>query len=188
MSVPGHIQEVLEKATCLYSIAEVDSALDVMAKEITERLSDANPIFLCVMIGGLVPAGNLLPRLNFPLHVDYIHATRYKGSTTGGEIEWRIEPKTSLEGRTVLILDDILDHGNTLTSVVQYCNEHHAKEVYSAVLVDKEFPRSESVLQKADFTALHVGNRYVFGYGMDYKEYLRNAPGIYVVAPEHENA
>ncbi len=186
MQLPSHIQEVMDKATCLFQKEQVEQALDEMAAEITELLSTSNPIFLCVMIGGLIPAGNLLPRLDFPLAVDYIHATRYQGNTKGGAIYWRSEPKFSMKDRTVLILDDILDHGKTLKAVVDYCKGQQAKAVYTAVLVDKEFPRDEEGIQKADFTGLQVGNRYVFGYGMDYQEYLRNAPGIYMVSPEHE--
>lgn len=185
MDLPQHIQEVFRKSSCLFTKEQVESALDKMAIAITRELNDKNPLFLCVMVGSLVPAGNLLPRLDFPLEVDYIHATRYQGGLSGGEIAWRTLPKTSLVGRTVLVLDDILDHGKTLTAVVNYCKSVGASKVYTAVLVDKHFPRESDMIAHADFTALEVGNQYVFGYGMDYKEYLRNAPGVYVVADEH---
>ena len=186
MPTPKHIQEVFKKATCLYTTEEVEAALDKMAADIRAKLQDTNPVLLCVMVGALVPAGNLLPRLNFPMEVDYIHATRYQGSTKGGEIEWKVRPRTPLAGRTVLVIDDILDGGITLKEILNYCKEQGVKEVYSAVLVDKTGCREPGGVAEADFTGLEVGNHYVFGYGMDYKEYLRNAPGIYMVAPEHE--
>lgn len=186
MNLPLHIQEVMEQSTCLHTTEEVDAAIDRMAADITEKLADTNPILLCVMIGGIVPAGILLPRLNFPLEVDYIHATRYHGNIQGGELKWKIAPDTRLAGRTVILLDDVLDHGNTLTAIVKHCEGMQAAAVYTAVLVDKAYPRGPDVIQQADFTGLNVINRYIFGYGMDYKEYLRNAPGIYMVAPEHE--
>lgn len=131
--------------------------------------------------------GNLLPRLDIHLEVDYIHATRYRGATSGGELSWRAEPSVSLEGRTVVIVDDILDEGVTLKAIIDYCYEKGAKNVLTAILLDKKKPRLVEGVDKADFCALDVEpEHYVFGYGMDYEEYLRNVPGIYAVADEHK--
>lgn len=184
--LPEHIREVLAKSTCIYSKTQVNSALDKMAIEISARLSHDNPIFLCVVIGGIVPLGNLLPRLDFPLEVDYIHATRYQNKTSGSQLAWKVTPSISLNNRTVLIVDDILDGGITLAEIVKYCREQGASDVLTAVLVDKSKARISGGIPHADFSGLHVDNHYMFGYGMDYKGYLRNAPGIYMVAPEHE--
>ncbi len=186
MHIPTHIEKIYKTSTCLFSSEQVSSALDKMADEIHSELCDKNPVVLCVMIGGMVPLGNLLLRLDFPLEVDYVHATRYKGATKGGELSWRAKPSVSLAGRNVLVVDDILDGGITLAAIIQYCREQGAEEVLSAVLVDKETSRDENGLAKADFTGLCVEDRFIFGYGMDYNEYLRNAPGIFVVAPEFE--
>lgn len=184
--LPDDIRDVFAKASCLYSKTEVDAALDRMATEISYKLAHTNPIFLCVVVGGIVALGNLLPRLDFPLEVDYIHATRYRNTTRGHDIEWKAEPSTSLEGRTVVIIDDILDGGITLQSIVDHCRGKGATNIYTGILVDKSSARVEGGYPTADFTGLTVDNHYIFGYGMDYKGYLRNAPGIYVVAPEHE--
>ncbi len=186
MSIPKHIREVYAKSTCLYSNEQINVALEKMAKEIHERLSESNPIILCVMIGGLVPLGNLLPHLDFPMELDYVHATRYRGKTVGTELEWLVKPRSDLTDRTVLIVDDILDGGITLAAIIEYCKQQGAKEVLSAVLVDKHHKRVENGLDHADFVGLEVDDHFIFGYGMDYNEYLRNAPGIYQVAPEHE--
>ncbi len=186
MQLPEHIHAVYEQATCLYTTDEVNKALDDMAHAITQEIAESNPVILCVMVGGLVPLGNLLPRLDFPLEVDYLHATRYRGQTTGGDLEWRVAPNTDLTDRTVLVVDDILDRGVTLKAILDELSQKTTKKVYSAVLVDKADARLPDGLQKADFVGLNVDNHYIFGYGMDYKEYLRNAPGIFVVAPEHE--
>lgn len=186
MSIPSQIQAVYDQSTQLYSTQEVGQALDRMADDISIALKDKNPVLLCVMIGGLVPMGNLLPRLDFPLEVDYVHATRYMGETTGGDLVWRAKPFVSLEGRTVLIVDDILDEGVTLAAIVREVKAMGAKEVLTAVLVNKLNRRSPEGLMAADFVGLTVDNHFVFGYGMDYDEYLRNAPGIFVVAPEHQ--
>lgn len=186
MSIPNKIKEVYEKATCLYTTKEVEAALDRMAINIHAKLHDKNPIIMCVMIGGLVPMGNLLPRLDFPLEVDYVHATRYCGEISGGELIWKVKPCSDLRGRTVLIVDDILDGGMTLAAIVDEVKLMGAAEVFTAVLVDKHHKRVEKGLKHADFVGLQVDDHYIFGYGMDYNEYLRNAPGIFVVAPEHE--
>ena len=186
MTIPGKIQKIYENSTCLFTTKEVEAALDKMAIKIHQKLQDKNPVILCVMIGGLVPLGNLLPRLDFPLEVDYVHATRYCGEISGGELHWKVRPSLSLSGRTVLIVDDILDGGVTLAAIVAEVKLMGATEVYTAVLVDKHHKRVENGLKHADFVGLEVDDHYIFGYGMDYNEYLRNAPGIFVVAPEDE--
>lgn len=188
MLIPGHIQEVERKATRLFTKEEIEKGLDNMAKAISDKLSESNPIVLCVMIGGLIPAGNLLPRLDFPLELDYVHATRYSQQTVGqAEILWIAKPRVSLKDRNVLIIEDILDGGLTLAAIVDYCREQGAHAVYTAVLLNKQkAERLPGGSTSADFTAITMNNGFVFGYGMDYNGYLRNAPGIFVVAPEHE--
>lgn len=186
MALPEHIRHVFSCATCIYSKQQVEAALDKLATEISYKLAHSNPIFLCVVVGGIVPLGNLLPRLDFPLEVDYVHATRYNGETRGGVLKWLAKPSCDMKGRTIVIVDDILDGGVTLNEILAYCRDQQAESVYSAVLVDKQDARLPEGLPEADFTGLRVDNHYVFGYGMDYKGYLRNAPGIYMVAPEHE--
>lgn len=186
MTIPVKIKDVYEKSTCLFTTNEVEAALDRMAINIHEELQDQNPVLICVMVGGLVLLGNLLPRLDFPLEVDYVHATRYQGEITGGDILWKVKPSANLTGRTVLVVDDILDGGITLAAIIEEINALGAKKVYSAVLVDKYRKRVENGLKEADFVGLQIEDHFIFGYGMDYNEYLRNAPGIFVVHPDHE--
>src|SRR5476651_2050838 len=132
MSQIDKIQGVMARATCLHDLNEINHALDNMAKEITAELADKNPLILCVMIGALIPTGHLLTRLHFPLEVDYIHATRYRGTTRGGDLHWLVEPRQSLKDRTVLVVDDIMDGGLTLSAIMDYCNQAEAKAIYSA--------------------------------------------------------
>jgi hypoxanthine phosphoribosyltransferase len=171
------IKHVQATADLLHSEQEVEAAIDKMAQEINIALADHNPLLLCVINGGIVAAGKLLTRLTIPLTVDAIHASRYQNQTAGGNIKWLVKPETPLKDRIVLIVDDILDEGLTLEAIYQYCREQGATAVYSAVLVDKIIDHQKPVT--ADFIGLKVKNRYLFGYGMDYKGYLRNAPGIY---------
>lgn len=171
------IKHVQATADLLHSEQEVEAAIDKMADQINATLAGHSPLLLCVMNGGVVTFGKLLTRLSIPLTIDAINASRYQNQTSGGSIDWLVKPETPLEGRTVLIVDDILDEGITLQAICQYCREQGAAAVYSAVLVDKILDHKKPVT--ADFIGLKVENRYVFGYGMDYKGYLRNAPGIY---------
>lgn len=175
------VDQVWREADCLYTREQVLAAIDVLAGNITAQLKDSNPLLLPLMSGATVIAGKLLPRLNFHLQLDYIHATRYRNQTSGSAIEWIVKPRHDLRDRTLLVIDDILDEGITLHEVLQWCKQQGAKKVYSAVLVDKHHDRRTPPDLKADFVGLDVPDRYVFGYGMDYKGYLRNAPGIYAV-------
>jgi hypoxanthine phosphoribosyltransferase len=181
---PQQAYAVFAAAECLYDRAQVEIALDQLALDISYALAEANPLAITVMQGGLVTAGMLLPRLAFPLQVDYLHATRYRGQTSGGEeLNWIVRPSHALTDRIVLLIDDIHDEGHTLEAIVEACRAAGARRVYSAVLVNKRHDRKTAY--RADFVGLEVADRYVFGYGMDYKEYLRNAPGIYAVREEH---
>jgi hypoxanthine phosphoribosyltransferase len=163
----------------LYSPTQVNAALDRMAAAITAELGELDPIVICVMTGGLIPAGHLLTRLEFPLHIDYLHATRYRGATRGGELHWITRPSLPLAGRTVLVIDDILDEGITLAAIRKKLLEMGAAKVYSAVFADKEIGREKPV--KADFVGVTVPNRYVFGFGMDAYGLWRNLPAIYAL-------
>lgn len=174
--------DMLAMAEELYSTRQVEETLDRLAIEITGKLSGEDPIVLSVLNGALIPTGHLLTRLNFPLRQDYVHATRYRGNTSGADLEWIGQPSTSLQDQTVLVIDDILDEGITLAAIVDACRTAGARAVYSAVLVEKLHDRG--IGYKADFVGLSVEDRYVFGYGMDYKGYLRNVPAIMAV-PNH---
>jgi hypoxanthine phosphoribosyltransferase len=177
----GALWKIFEEADLLASQEEVAVAIDRMAAEITERLHDCRPLVLCVMNGGLIMAGQLLTRLRFPLEIDYVHATRYGNETTGGGLNWRVMPRVEMKDRTVLLLDDILDEGITLDALAGHCRKQGAREVLLAVLVEKLHLRKVRPGMRADFSGLDVGDRFLFGYGLDYKGYWRNAPGIYAV-------
>jgi hypoxanthine phosphoribosyltransferase len=180
----AELQRIRAGAIELHGPDAIHAALDRMAREITATLADRLPVVLCVLTGGIIPTGHLMTRLAFPLESDYLHATRYRGETSGREVEWVSEPGISLHGRTVLVVDDILDEGNTLADVLRYCREQGAEQVYAAVLIRKRREHREPVVQ-ADFVGLEVDDRYVFGFGMDYKGYLRNLNGIYALGDGH---
>ena len=166
----------LEKSDVIATTAEVQAAMDRVAADIEKRLSKTYPLVLAVMGGAVVFAGQLLPRLRFPLDFDYVHASRYGAETRGARVEWRVKPPALVRGRSVLVLDDILDHGETMAAIRARLLELGAQSVYSAVLVDKILDRKKPI--HADFIGLQIPDRFVFGCGMDAKGYWRNLPEI----------
>lgn len=175
-------REILAGAELVYSAETVAAAVSRVASEITEKLGDSNPLLLCVMSGGVPFAGQLMTQLLFPLDFDYMHVTRYGQETSGGALSWRSAPWTSVKGRTVLILDDILDEGLTLAAIVERMKELGATACYTAVATDKLNGKQKPI--KADFVALTVPDRFVFGYGMDVRGKWRNLPAIYAMKEE----
>jgi hypoxanthine phosphoribosyltransferase len=171
--------QVLREAELVCSEEEVDRAVERVAAEITARLADANPLVLSVMGGAVVFTGQLLPLLHFPLELDYLHVTRYDGKTRGSEVRWKAGPRTDIRSRTLLVVDDILDEGDTLAAVRDRLLAEGAAAFFSAVFADKDIGRPKPI--RADFVGVRVPDRYVFGFGMDINEYWRNLPAIYAV-------
>lgn len=181
MKVLDQVRELESQSDCLHTRQEVEAAIDEMARKMTAVLEDRNPLFLCVMNGSVIFTGHLMVRLPFPLQLDYIHASRYHGKIAGGELVWLATPRISLQDRHVVILEDVLDSGLTFTEIQNYCKKAGAAKVYTAALVDKRRPRDPGGLENADFVGLTVENRFLYGFGLDYEGYLRNAPGIFAV-------
>lgn len=179
-----HIRNVQQTAKQVFSADEIQSAIATMAQNITQVLAEENPIVLCVVTGSIVVTGQLLPLLPFPLQLDYAHATRYLGGTRGETLQWKAKPRLEQKDRTILIVDDVLDGGVTFQGIKEDCLNNGAKQVYTATLVDKTTCRLPGGLPTADFTGLSMETGYIFGYGLDYHDYLRNANGIYVVADQ----
>ena len=172
----AHIRQVMAEADCLYSESQVEAAIERLAVAINAELAERNPVVFCVMNGGLIFSGKLLPKLNFPLELSYLHATRYRNETSGGELFWKAKPEISFIDRDVLIIDDILDEGHTLGAIIDFCRHAGARAVHTAVLVDKDHQRKARPDLQADYVGLPCIDRYVFGYGMDYQEQGRILP------------
>jgi hypoxanthine phosphoribosyltransferase len=170
---------LLDQAQLIHTEEAVQSAICKLSNDVTVQLENTCPIVICVMGGGVVFAGQLLTQLTFPLELDYVHASRYQNNTVGNALIWQSLPKLDLNNRTILLLDDILDEGVTLLAIKEKCLSLGAKDVYSAVLIEKNLPYSKKI--KADFVGLEVPNRYVFGCGMDAYGWWRNLPAIYAL-------
>ena len=169
-------QQLLTDSEIVYNHAQVQNAMDDVALNISQELGNAEPIVLAVMGGAVYFAGQLLAKLTFPLHFDYVQASRYGMQTSGAELIWKVEPPLNVQGRVVLILDDILDQGITLAAIKQKCLDMEAKQVKIAVLFEKVLPNKKPV--QADYVGLQVPDRYVFGCGMDVYGWWRNLPEV----------
>lgn len=176
---PDDARRLLAEADLICSEAEVQAAITRLADEITVALAATCPLVLTVMGGAVVFAGQLLPRLAFPLECDYLHATRYGAATAGGALQWIVAPRLPVAGRTVLVLDDILDEGITLAAIKAKLLEMGAARCLLAVLSEKDTGLAKPV--SADFVGLRLPNRFVFGCGMDAGEAWRNLPAIHAV-------
>jgi hypoxanthine phosphoribosyltransferase len=175
------IVQVRENADILIGEDEINKAIDRVAQEIESSITNEVPIVLCVMKGGLMFTSALMQRITSPMVLDYVHVDRYRNKTQGSSIHWHKEPDASLAERTVIIVDDILDEGYTLQELIAYCRTKGAKKVLSAVLLKKKLSSAPTKVTP-DFIGLEVTDRYVFGWGMDYKGYLRNLSSIYAIA------
>jgi len=174
------LADALARADLVHDTETLHAAIARVGREIDARLAGREALFLTVMQGGLPFAGQLATAITAPLAFDYLHATRYRGNTSGSELHWLREPRAPMAGRIVLLVDDILDEGHTLAAIRAHCREHGASEVLVAVLCEKRHGRCVPDLA-ADFVGVEVPDRYVFGYGMDYHEQGRNLAAIHAV-------
>ena len=177
---------LLQNAEEIFDATEVQHAVTGVADQLNERFDvpgdDTFPLVLGVMGGAVVFVGNLLPQLRFPLEFDYIHVSRYGDDDQGGRVVWKVIPRPNVAGRTIIVLDDILDEGETLAHVKQRLLDMGAAEVIIAVFADKALKQSKPI--KADIVGLTVPNKFVVGFGMDVYGYWRNLPGLWAIRPE----
>lgn len=170
-------QSLPQQARCLYSAADVDAAVDRLAVRMAVRLWDAHPIVVCVMTGGLPFTGDLLRRFHFDLELDYVHAARYHG-VAGGPLRFLRSLQRPVAGRTVVLVDDVLDEGATLCAVRDAVTAQGAAQVHTAVLVRKAAPNASA---EVDYAAIDAPNEFLVGRGMDCEGAFRQLSGIYAL-------
>ena len=174
------LESALQTAEMLFDRTQLEAIVAAMGQTIATELNGETPVFLTIMNGGLIFGAELALSIPADLEFDYVHATRYRGGTRGHDLLWVKQPRSTLTGKTVLLVDDILDEGHTLKAIRDFCIDEGAKRVLIAVLCEKRHDRATPGL-RADFVGVRVPDRYVFGYGMDFHEQGRNLPGIYAL-------
>jgi hypoxanthine phosphoribosyltransferase len=180
VSVAAEIEHVRRTARELCTAEQVRDALDRMAARIAADLAHKHPLVVAVMQGGAFAAVHLCARFDFAHEFDYVHVGRYGAELSGGELTWIVRPKASYRGRVILLVEDVVDRGLTLTAVQAEILRIGVAELRTAVLVSKA-SNAAGPRPKVDYVGLQAGADYLFGCGMDYKGYWRNLPSIFVV-------
>ena len=183
MSARANLHVALANSEMVHDRHTLETAIARMAVAIRNDLAGSVPLFVTVMHGGLPFAGQLALELGargLDLEFEYLHATRYRSTTSGGEVTWKHKPEAPLRGRRVLLVDDIVDEGHTLAAIRDWCREQGAAQVRIAALAVKKHNRCVPGLA-ADYVGVEVPDRYVYGYGMDYHEQGRSLPAIYAL-------
>jgi hypoxanthine phosphoribosyltransferase len=180
MSTTPDPHKILENSRVLFNRDEVKAAVKKMADEINEFYGDEPVIMVSVLTGAIIPAAWLATQLKMSIQMDFVHATRYRGGLYGAELEYRVPPRLDLEGKNVLIVDDIFDEGHTLAAIKGSVEKRKAGSVKMASLVRKIHDRG---LERnyCDFVGLDVPDVYVFGCGMDVYEEWRHLDEIWML-------
>src|SRR5210317_2191572 len=173
-------RDLLKNSTVLFNRDEVSAAVQKMADEINGFYGNEPVVVISVMTGAIIPAAWLVTKLKMPVQMDFVHATRYRGGLYGAELEYRVPPRLELEGKNVLIVDDIFDEGNTLAAIKGSVESRKAGSVKMAALVRKIHDRGLS-RDFVEFVGLDVPDVYVFGCGMDAYEEWRHLDEILVL-------
>ena len=179
METLSGLLEIQKEAKCLINWTQLQKALDNMAIQMNDQLSTDLPIIVGVMLGGLIPMGHLLTRLTFAHEIDYVKVSRYADERVGGDLTWQHYPSADISGRNIVIFDDMLDKGITMAKIKQEFLRLGAKKVLTAVMINKLVKRSSQGLEQADYVGLDMQDKFVYGFGLDYKGFLRSVPGIF---------
>lgn len=170
--------QVKDKLFSLYiSEAEIKARVKEVADQISADLRDKHPLFLVILNGSFIFAADLLRNLDFPCEITFIRVSSYEGTTTTGQVKQHLSLKESIEGRTVVIVEDIIESGYTMQEVLRILNEKQPAEVLITSLFIK--PGCLKVPTHVDYPCFEISNEFIVGYGLDYNEEGRNLNAIY---------
>ena len=156
-------------------LKEVDRVAGVISKD----LQDSHPIFICILNGSFMFAADLMKRVNIPCEISFVKLASYCGTNSTGTVKQLFGLNVDITGRTVVIVEDIVDTGVTMTKIIDMLKEKSPKEVRIASLLVK--PEKLKVDIKIDYVAMNIGTDFIVGYGLDYDGYGRNYRDIYKV-------
>ncbi len=172
------IQEIL------LSQEQIQARIDELGELLSEEYRDKDPIVVGVMKGVVVFYADMIRKLNIPCQMDFMWISSYEGTDSSGSVTVKRDVSTDIKGRHVLILEDILDTGNSLSFVTKHLWAKEPASVKICTLLDKPSRRKPGVTLEADYVGFTIPNAFVVGYGLDYNEYYRNLPYIGVLKPE----
>ncbi len=171
----------------LFTEEEILSRIKEIAKEIDETYKGEEVVMVCIMKGSLPFYADLVRAVSFPAYFDFMCVSSYGASTTtSGELKMKLDLSMDIENKHVLIIEDILDTGNTLYNLREMLTKRSPKSLRICALLDKPARRLRDI--EADFTGFEIPDAFVVGYGLDYNEHYRNLPYIGILKPEvYEN-
>jgi hypoxanthine phosphoribosyltransferase len=168
------------KIQVLITKAEIESTIKRLAAAITRDYRDKNPLLIGVLKGSFVFLSDLIRKLDFPLELEFVRVSSYgSGQQTSGKVKMVQGLELNVEGRHVLIVEDIIDTGVTLAFLLDYLKERNPASLKLCALTDKPSRRRKSI--KIDYTGITVPDKFLVGYGLDCDEKYRNLPDIYVL-------
>lgn len=161
------------------SSSEIQKAIGDVARQINTDLKDKKPLFLAVLNGSFMFAADLMKKVNVECEISFIKLASYSGTTSTGKINELIGINESVSGRTIVIIEDIVDTGNTIESITEELKKQGAAEIRIATLLLKPEAYTKSI--PIEYPAIIVPNDFLVGYGLDYNGLGRNLPDIYVL-------
>ncbi|MDQ0063672.1 hypoxanthine phosphoribosyltransferase [Paenibacillus harenae] len=171
------IQEVL------YNAEQIQAKVKELGETLTRDFEGRNPLIICVLKGAFIFMSDLVKEIDVPLEIDFMAVSSYGQSTkSSGVVKIIKDLDVSVEGRDVLIVEDIIDSGLTLSYLIDVLERRNAKSVTIVTLFDK--PARRTVDLEADYKGFTLPDAFVVGYGLDYAEKYRNLPYIGVLKPE----
>ena len=165
------------------SAHEVELAVDRVAGEVAKEYADKEPLFIGVLNGAYFFASELLKRLPIACAITFVKVASYHGTSSTGTVAQLIGLTERIEGRHVVVLEDIVDTGNTVEHILASLAEHHPASVRIATLLFKPEAYTKNI--PIDHVALRIPNAFVVGSGLDHDGLGRNLPGIYRIIPDH---
>lgn len=157
----------------------IEKAIDKIAAAMSKDLEGKNPLFICVLNGSFMFASELMKRISTPSELSFVKMTSYDGLASSGDVREVYGLEEDVTGRTLIIIEDIVDTGNTMVRMIGELSAKGAKEVKVATMLLKPEALINDV--KLDYVALEIPSDFIVGYGLDYDGYGRNFPDIYKI-------
>lgn len=151
-----------------------------VADKMNSDLKDENPLFLVILKGSFMFASDLVKMLNFPCELAFMSLSSYRGTESKGSVDILSDLKEDIEGRTVVILEDIIDSGCTMDTLLSHLKSRNPKDIKIATLFLK--PSKLKYKVKVDYSCFAIGDEFIVGYGLDYNQKGRNLPDVYRLA------
>jgi len=172
-------------ARILLSEEEIQARVREIAEQISRDYAGKNPIMVCILKGAVLFYTDLLRNMDIPMQMDFMAVSSYGNKTeSSGEVKISKDLSVSIENRHVIIVEDIMDSGFTLTHLCRILNNRGAASIALCTLLDKPARRAPGITLKSDYSGFNIGDEFVVGYGLDYAERYRNLPFVGVLKPE----